>query len=438
MSTINIKNDINQIKVSVPKNSINITSAGAPASWGSINGSITNQSDLVAYIDAHSNTYVLPTATTLIKGGVKIGDRLTMVGDVLTADIQPQLQSDYNQTDNTKADYIKNKPTLYNDTNARHAISENVLGLDYDNSTGVFSLTDGYIIPTVANFNNKVDSVSGKGLSTNDFTDYYKSKLDSSVVSVFMGTWDASHGTYPTSTPSSGDYWVISVGGTLGGVAYVSNDWLTYNSITGWGRIASSGVQDADVVHITGNETIYGQKIFNDIVVIDNKLAIGTPGFDTNNPEFLKVDGQTSASSNIISGYGDYNSYVQLNIKNRNSGVTASSDIVATSDIGTESNNFVDMGINSSTYDNSSFTVCGALDAYNYVDGGDYAIGTSTSGKIVKFFTGGTLSNNVRMVLSDNGLDSNVNITAPNISNLATKAEFQKVKNMAIAMAVAL
>lgn len=38
---------------------------------------------------------------------------------------------------------------------------------------------------------NKVDKVTGKGLSTNDFTDAYKTKLDSAVTSIPATTWDS-------------------------------------------------------------------------------------------------------------------------------------------------------------------------------------------------------------------------------------------------------
>ena len=41
-------------------------------------------------------------------------------------------------------------PPAYSDSQARRAISENIIGLEYDNATGQFSLTSGYQIPTDA------------------------------------------------------------------------------------------------------------------------------------------------------------------------------------------------------------------------------------------------------------------------------------------------
>lgn len=54
----------------------------------------------------------------------------------------------------------------------------------------------------------------------------------------YQGTFDASGGSYPAN-PSKGYYWVISVQGTLGGVVYGVNDWLTYDG-TNWDKIDNS------------------------------------------------------------------------------------------------------------------------------------------------------------------------------------------------------
>ena len=61
---------------------------------------------------------------------------------------QAKVQSDWNQTDNSAEDFIKNKPSLYTKTQTNALLDE------------------------------KVDKETGKGLSTNDFTDAYKKALD--------------------------------------------------------------------------------------------------------------------------------------------------------------------------------------------------------------------------------------------------------------------
>jgi hypothetical protein len=132
-------------------------------------------------------------------------------------------------------------------------------------------------------------------------------------------------------------------------------------------------------------------------------LGIGTSSFDGTNPEKLLVDAGTTSSYNVISGKGTINNYLQLNIQNRSSGSSASSDVVATSNNGTESVNFIDMGINSSTYNVPSFNVTGVNDAYLYSTGNDLAIGNATTNKALKFFTGGTLTGNERMRIDGSG-----------------------------------
>jgi hypothetical protein len=132
-------------------------------------------------------------------------------------------------------------------------------------------------------------------------------------------------------------------------------------------------------------------------------LGIGTSTFDATNPEKLLVDAGTTTSYNVISGKGSINNYLQLNIQNRSAGNSASSDVVATADNGNESVNYVDLGINSSTYNAASFNVTAANDAYLYSTGNDFAIGNATANKALKFFTGGTVSANERMRINHLG-----------------------------------
>ena len=56
----------------------------------------------------------------------------------------------------------------------------------------------------------------------------------------YQGTYDCSGGSYPV-LPVKGQYWVCSVAGTIGGVAYGIGDWLTYNGAS-WNRIDNQQV----------------------------------------------------------------------------------------------------------------------------------------------------------------------------------------------------
>jgi len=131
-------------------------------------------------------------------------------------------------------------------------------------------------------------------------------------------------------------------------------------------------------------------------------LGIGTPTFNATYPEKLVVDAGATTSVNAIVGKGNINNYLQLNIQNSNAGTNASSDVVATADNGSETTNFVDMGINSSV--NTSGVMGAANDAYLYNIGQNFLLGTGTAAKSLVFMTGGTAqATNERMRISGTG-----------------------------------
>jgi hypothetical protein len=141
-------------------------------------------------------------------------------------------------------------------------------------------------------------------------------------------------------------------------------------------------------------------------------VGIGAAVVDGSNAERLLVDGGTT-SYNVISGKGDLNNYLQLNIKNKNAGTAASSDVVATNDAGDEENgiNYVDMGVNSSG-NTSTGVLGGANTTYLYGTGADFSIGNAIPGNNLVFFTGGTASSNERLRINGNG-NVGVGTTSP-------------------------
>jgi hypothetical protein len=117
-------------------------------------------------------------------------------------------------------------------------------------------------------------------------------------------------------------------------------------------------------------------------------VIINQDNATTANPEALYVYQPSTTSFNVISGKGNLNNYLQLNIQNTNQGTVASSDVVATANNGNESSNYIDMGINSENY-NQNF-IGAANDAYLYSTGNDLHIGNITSNKALQFFVGGS------------------------------------------------
>jgi len=163
-----------------------------------------------------------------------------------------------------------------------------------------------------------------------------------------------------------------------------TNAWsLTGNS----GTTAATnfiGTTDAMGFRIKGN-SIQG-------LLVDSlgNVAVGiAPTFTAlSGREKFLVDAGTTSSINAISAKGSINSYLQLNVQNQSNGTAASSDLVATSDNGSESNNFIDMGINGSG--NTSNILGNANDAYLYNQGENFFIANSTPSRSLILMTGGT------------------------------------------------
>ena len=116
----------------------------------------------------------------------------------------------------------------------------------------------------------------------------------------------------------------------------------------------------------------------NDIQVtgslnVSGSTIIGSGSIHTNNPEILHVE--NSGSFNVTHIQGNSDTYLQVNVKNLSGAAGASSDYVATADNGTEDLHYVNMGINSSGFDNE-FSVGYQNDAYLINRGRDLYIGS--------------------------------------------------------------
>jgi hypothetical protein len=108
----------------------------------------------------------------------------------------------------------------------------------------------------------------------------------------------------------------------------------------------------------------------------------------TANPEALYVWQPHPTSFNVVSGKGNINNYLQLNIQNTNQGANASSDIVATANNGDENSNYIDMGINSQNF--SGF-LGGPNDSYLYTHARNFWIGNINDGYNTYFFNSSSL-----------------------------------------------
>lgn len=111
-------------------------------------------------------------------------------------------------------------------------------------------------------------------------------------------------------------------------------------------------------------------------------LTLGPPG--------------TNLSNNPLSVNSNVNSYLQSNVQNLSAGGSATSDIVATMNNGNDNSGYIDMGINSSGYNDPAYSIGQAGDGYLFCAGGDLALGTDTLNKNIIFHTAGTTTANER------------------------------------------
>jgi len=247
--------------------------------------------------------------------------------------------------------------------------------------------TDFELASTGSTLNTKIDNLSGylnsqdTSISNNLISTGYNLY---SMVTGFSGNLDANYAT---------DLQLFNTGSALDSKV---------NFLSGY--INSS---NSNIVFTTGNQNISGRKIFFDPAAFSTSQT--EPFILSNNP--LSVVGS-----------GDY--YLQLNIQNRGTGLSASSDLVLTSDNGTEISNYIDLGINSSKYNNGDiYSLTTGNDGYLYINGGNLVIGTQTDGKVIKFHVNGSETGDQVAEINTNG------VIAANLVYNTTDQNINGVKN---------
>lgn len=238
------------------------------------------------------------------------------------------------------------------------------------------------------------------GIGANNTTYYAIQNTNANEFEVGFGTLDAT-GLILTRTTvyrsSNSNNLVTFTAGTKNVFCtYPATRSVNYDSagaltITGAATFSSTlGV--TSTATFTGAAIFNGTSTFNDPVTSNDTVTVTSA---TNSPLTVNNGGTGSAfPTSVASFFGSVNSYSQVNHQNLSSGTSASSDFIATADNGTDTTNFVDFGINSSTYNLGTFTITGANEGYLYSQSTSLAIGTATVGAFTKFFQGGTLAAN--------------------------------------------
>lgn len=178
----------------------------------------------------------------------------------------------------------------------------------------------------------------------------------------------------------------------------ISSSFATNSTSASYALTSSYAINAATASNILGGKATHLPFFNTDTTLATSSIyqsgstsiIINQDNNTTENPEALYVWQPHPTSINVISGKGNLNNYLQLNIQNTNQGTAASSDIVATADNGNETTNYIDMGINS---ENFSGAIGGPNDAYLYSAGQHLHIGNTTPNKPIQFFVGGADSN---------------------------------------------
>lgn len=124
---------------------------------------------------------------------------------------------------------------------------------------------------------------------------------------------------------------------------------------------------------------------------------------------------------------GNVDLFAQIYNLNQNPGTSASADFVAYNDLTTDGyTNFIDMGINSSTYSSVDYPLFTPGSGYLFHDGDHLYIGTATTNKDVVIFTGGVDTPNeaMRILGTDQSVELVGNLSVGGTLTVTGAAEF--------------
>ena len=182
---------------------------------------------------------------------------------------------------------------------------------------------------------------------------------------------------------------------------------------------------------ISGSLTISGSSKIDGTTQITNNLIVtgssmfGSGSFNVLAPEKFLVIQDDPENYNIVVGEANTDNYSQIVVWNKNSGISASSDIIAQADNGLETNMYADLGINSSNFTGNGNGIGAANDAYVYGKAKDFWVGNLTTQSLYLFANeegvpDAILSNGIftfsGSVIANNGITGGLDYT--NLTNL--------------------
>ena len=120
----------------------------------------------------------------------------------------------------------------------------------------------------------------------------------------------------------------------------------------------------------------------------------------------------TALPTTVLQLSGNVDSYAQVNFQNINSGASASTDFVLTADNGDDNDGYINLGINSSTFNDPAFAGYYPDDGYLIMHGlepstGNLNIHSHNAGSVIKLIVGAFGDANVRATVTNTGFRVN-------------------------------
>jgi hypothetical protein len=129
----------------------------------------------------------------------------------------------------------------------------------------------------------------------------------------------------------------------------------------------------------------------------------------------------TPLDHTVLQMTGNIDNYVQVNFQNINSGNFASADYVATADNGTDDQGYINLGINSSTFNDPEYPDFFPNDGYLIHHGvgtaGNLIILSELAGTAIKFRIGDYGDSAAKITVTENGLTVNTTTTSTSIAS---------------------
>ena len=140
--------------------------------------------------------------------------------------------------------------------------------------------------------------------------------------------------------------------------------------------------------------------------VAGNVYVASRPG-----SRFQVGSGGTLLSDVIAQFTGNVNAHLDINLQNLSQGNKASTNLVATADIGNVSQNYVNLGITNSTFADPAYPYFAPIDSYLVADGGNLLVVAERAGKTITFMQGGYTAANVVGTWGATQLTVNTNLS---------------------------